>query len=937
MALARQNRIGPRPRRRLANVHCYAVAVVLAVALALPAVAQEAAPGVLTAGDAATTGFAGVQRPTQIAPGINPAEETFIDLGGPSLRVFDLQHMGGPPVAQFVAAPKPYTATARQIGQVFAVTHDDASPPNIYVAASSAYGLPIVALGPDGQLRHVRFGAPNAEFMPGLWGNAPPHGGPGSIWKIDGATGGVSLFANVVLDGRPNSGPGLGGIAFDPASRSLYVADRETGFIHRFDLSGKELGRYEHGVTGRQALRLNPVAFDPTRQLDITSRQFDSTDPTTWNYAPPERRVFGLGIYQRRLYYAVAAGLQIWSVGLEPDGSFANDPSLVIKVTAAAGPTEISKITFDDQGRMILAERPAPSGTFDLEVLTAQGIGRVLRYTMAAPTPSASRAWLPVPDEYAVGFPLDLRNGNGGVEIGYGYDQKGDLDHASCGGFLWSTGEQLRRSPDPSLAAQLRQTGPLVVNGLQGDEAQRIRRDDEPPLVSYFIDYSDQGVDVAARGHLGDLTIARDCIPVPGGGGGVPQPGNGGGTPRGGTPPGGGGLPGGGSPPGGGIPPGTNPPGSCPPGQIRSADSGACQPGPCVRPYVQIGARCCSPNDLKPGGACAGPPSNCGLGQIAIGPGNLCCNSGQVYTDTTGAPACCLTGEVNNGQCNPSKPPQPPGCSPGSTNSNCCPDGYVAVGGSCCMSSKVTSIGVCCPNGQSPGGANNRQCEPNKVHVPPAPPSMCCPAGKTPVADGSCCDPNLLTTTGVCCPAGDPPDPNNRTYCPQQIQILHKCASGESWNGHACVATRQSCPSDSSGTPPSCKCLPETVGTPGSCAPIANKQCPADSVGREPDCNCKQGTTGTPGGCLPIVVNHCPADSIGKWPECRCKPHTTGTPGSCAPPVVNKCPSDSVGKWPECKCKRGTTGTPGKCSKPGLPPRNPHRSAASHSDQRVRN
>ena len=34
--------------------------------------------------------------------------------------------------------------------------------------------------------------------MPGLWG---PQGGPGSIWKIDGTTGEVSLLANVVLGG----------------------------------------------------------------------------------------------------------------------------------------------------------------------------------------------------------------------------------------------------------------------------------------------------------------------------------------------------------------------------------------------------------------------------------------------------------------------------------------------------------------------------------------------------------------------------------------------------------------------------------------------------------------------------------------------------------------------------------------------------------------
>ena len=120
----------------------------------------------------------------------------------------------------------------------------------------------------------------------------------------------------------------LGGLAFDPETLSLYVADRETGFVHRFGMDGSERDRFDHGTTGRQAQGLPPVAFDPKAMLDITSREFDSTEPATWNYAAPERRLFGLAVYKHRLYYAVAAGLQIWSVGLKPDGSFGNDATL---------------------------------------------------------------------------------------------------------------------------------------------------------------------------------------------------------------------------------------------------------------------------------------------------------------------------------------------------------------------------------------------------------------------------------------------------------------------------------------------------------------------------------------------------------------------------------------------------------------------------------
>ena len=143
-----------------------------------PATAQQPPPLFLP-GDAAVTGFSGALPPVQIAPGVDPVAQTFIDLNGPSLRVVDLHHMDGPPMAQLVGAAKPLTISAAMIGQVFGVALDDSTPANIYAAATSAYGLPIIAPGPDGRPQHIRSSAPNAAFMSGLWG---PQGGPGSIW-----------------------------------------------------------------------------------------------------------------------------------------------------------------------------------------------------------------------------------------------------------------------------------------------------------------------------------------------------------------------------------------------------------------------------------------------------------------------------------------------------------------------------------------------------------------------------------------------------------------------------------------------------------------------------------------------------------------------------------------------------------------------------------
>ncbi len=374
---------------------CSAIFAVAFVSICPTALtAQQASTAVYVAGNAAVTSFSGVLPPIQIAPGVDPNTKTFIDLNGPSLRIVDLRHMGGLPQAQLVGAPKPFTFSAAQIGQVFGVAIDDSEPPNIYAAATSAYGLPIVAPGTDGQPQHIRAGAPNASFMPGLWG---PQGGQqsghGSIWKINGVNGQVSLFANVATNGRANSGPALGGLAYDPDSKSLFVADRETGLIHRFAPDGTDRGTYDHGVTGRGAVGLPPVPWNAQPGIDVTSPQFDSTQPPTWPYAAPERLIFGLAVYQHRLYYAVAAGLQIWSIGLIADGSFGSDAQIEVAVPSGTGPSEISRITFDEQGRIFLAERPATTGAFDFEALAVPAIGRVLRFTVIGTTARGQRIW----------------------------------------------------------------------------------------------------------------------------------------------------------------------------------------------------------------------------------------------------------------------------------------------------------------------------------------------------------------------------------------------------------------------------------------------------------------------------------------------------------------------------------------------------------------
>jgi hypothetical protein len=692
-----------------------------------PAGAQGASTAGSTAilidGNAVVTGFSGTQPPLPFPPSAN--DQATIDINGPSARIVDLQVPGAPPQAQLLNAPKPFTAYASQVGQVFGVTLDNATPPNIYVAATSSYGLPIMVPGANGTLMRAKQGGPSASFMPGLFGPADQGGGPGSIWRIDGVTGAVSLFANVTLNGVANSGPALGAIAFDAGTSTLFAADRETGMIHRFDLSGREVGRFDHGTQGRPAAGLAAVAYDPATRLDITSPQFQTDNPATWGYAPPQRLVYGLAVRSGRLYYAVADGLQIWSVAISPDGTFGADPRVEIAVTPWDGGSEISKITFDNPARMYLAERPAPTGAYDFAALARPGVGRVLRYRSAAPPAGGPATWQPDPNEYAIGFPDQLRNDNGGVAIGYGYTPDGRIDRGACGSFLWSTGEQLRRAMDPALMTRLAASGPAIVNGLQGNGIDLVRPANVPPLATYFVDYDDMFQDDTARGHMGDVVIWRTCgqaglapMPLPivivGGGGG----------------------------------------GFCLPGEFRLL-TGQC----CDRRFIRDGR-------------CLPPPSTCPPGEIRL-PNGQCCNPREVRDGRCGGcppdeirlpnGQCCLRQDVHDGRCG--------GCPPDEIrlpNGQCClrqdvhdgrcggcpPDQIRLPNGQCCPRQDVRD-GRCQPPNACPPGqtklTNGQCCDPRYVRdgrcVPP--PTNNCPAGETMLANGQCC-PNGDVQEGQC-------------------------------------------------------------------------------------------------------------------------------------------------------------------------------------------
>lgn len=488
-------------------------------------------PGLLDNGDMAMSGFSGTKLTVEgLKPGVHPIEKTVIDPDGVSVRVFDMSKFERKDAAVLKPAVK-LAVKAGEIGQVFGLAFDSAKGtpsgrPNLFAAATSQFGLQIVGSDADGDGKpdRLKAGAPNAVFMEGQFGTKLG-GGPGAIWKIDGASGSLSLFANVTLDGAQNSGPGLGDIAFDPVSGNLYASDLDTGMIHRFASAGTELGRFDHGVVGRKARQLAAVADDGKR-LDASSPSFKTEDPVTWGFTSAARRIHGLAVFDKRLYYAVDEGPEIWSVGIDPSGAFASDPRFELRVAAEKAtekPTMVQRlksylssesglpvtdILFDAQGRMTIAQRGRLENPFDYAVFAEPDRARVLRYSR--PKAGAGYGpWTQVPEEYAVGFGGDYRQGSGGISLAFGRNQDGSIDFGQCEANLVATGDALR--DNPSFAPRLKAGGPSIVHGAQIVDAGRVRPANEPPLVSAFVDFDGSHDDASLRGQVGDVEMFRNC------------------------------------------------------------------------------------------------------------------------------------------------------------------------------------------------------------------------------------------------------------------------------------------------------------------------------------------------------------------------------------------------------------------------------------------
>ncbi len=472
-------------------------------------------------GDAVVTGFSGTAVPEAKRTGRadkSAIDLTFIDPDAPAARVVSLARPGFVADGRLFPARKTFDVFARDVGQVFGVALDDQTPPNIYLSATSAFGLHLVARDRDGSPERRKVGGPGVGWAKGQFGG-DLQGDPGSIYKVDAVTGAISVFAKVMLDGVPNPGPALGNLAYDSAHKQLFASDLHTGMIHRFSvIDGGEMGApYDHGVTGRAAVQLTPAPFDPAMRPNIASVKFDSGNPATWGYAPPERQVWALAVHGGRLFYSARNGSniegpQILSVALLPDGAPAGDVRVEVEAPAQPGPYPVSDIAFSQTGAMLLAQRATIVASYDYSAFVAPGQPRVLRYwPKESNDPPSPGLWKPAPEEYPVGFAGEARNSAGGVALGYGYDPNGALNPSNCDGSILISGDKLRLNG--ALRERLAPGGPLAVDGLQVGPFDAVKRPDAAlPWTSYFVDFDDKFVEPTATGRVGGVrTFVAPC------------------------------------------------------------------------------------------------------------------------------------------------------------------------------------------------------------------------------------------------------------------------------------------------------------------------------------------------------------------------------------------------------------------------------------------
>jgi len=381
--------------------------------------------------------------------------------------------------------------TARRMGQVFGLAIDKNG--NIFVAASRIYG----AQGSVG------------ETGVGLWGSA----GPGGVYKIDSA-GNVTDFIATLnsptysnspanVNKIPNTGPGLGNLAYDMANDQLLVTNFEDGRIYRLVDLHLPAGR----ITG--------VPYSPIGADDGVAGFADAGLLAT-NGTQIGRRIWGIGVFAGRAYFSVWAehndrasrnlSNSVHSVAIT-GGGVLNGGTIRKEFDAQNYLTNlwsnpISDIEFSSGGKMLVAERTMSLSTMpdylkDLVFPPLANGGfahraRVVEYHLSGIlnnvyTPGINPLW--------TGEVSGNANSTGGIDYGYiEYDPE-SKQLGGCEQMLWATGDYLRT------------VGGGVIYGLQGT----ILGVNTPATNDDFFVDLNGNLSTQDKTKIGDVDIYRDA------------------------------------------------------------------------------------------------------------------------------------------------------------------------------------------------------------------------------------------------------------------------------------------------------------------------------------------------------------------------------------------------------------------------------------------
>ena len=412
----------------------------------------------LSCGQAIGTCFSGV------------TNQNVYDPNGYVLGMIDVRNKSGATIGQNWPAPMYHDNDwrASRMGQLFGVAID--SFDNIFVTATSVYGV-----------------------FP--WGSA----GSGGVYKVDGVTGAVSDY--ILTGSGPNQivnfDVGLGNIAYHKEKHQLFATNMEDGKIYRIDATGATSGTVSS-------------VFDPM-----------GPDNGASGFAPLGERLWGIGVYNNRVYYSVwnedngrpsgGTANQIYSIALDATtGDFSGAPTCEIDMPIFASnySNPVSDISFSHAGKMLIAERTMTADMGNVFTGGPAHNSRIMEFEATFPTvPFHCNPIWSAGDIIYIGNFGQGYNSAGGID--YGYDKYDPDTHQvdDCDSLIWGTGDALR------FGASQNPTPPNdVVYGFAGMPASGNTNFTSPTWVkttSYYID-ADGNTANASKTQMGDIEIV-DC------------------------------------------------------------------------------------------------------------------------------------------------------------------------------------------------------------------------------------------------------------------------------------------------------------------------------------------------------------------------------------------------------------------------------------------